>query len=113
MTENFLEHYGTKGMKWGIRKDRKSGKGKSSKETAKTLTDTELTKRINRLNMEKQYTDLVKSSPSSVAKGSKIVGGILASAGKQKAQALANEYVAKGVDIGLAAAKKEYQSRKG
>ncbi len=110
MTEKFLEHYGTKGMKWGIRKDRKSGKGKSSKETAKTLTDKELTKRINRLNMEKQYASLVKES-SSVSKGRGVVTEILATAGKQKAQALANEYVGKGIDFGLAAAKKKAPKR--
>lgn len=112
MTESFLEHYGKKGMKWGVRKDRPSSKkSKSAKQTAKTLTDTELAKRINRLNMEKQYVDLVKGSPSSVTKGRQVVTGMLASAGKKKAQALADEYVAKGIVMGLAAAKKKIPNR--
>ena len=91
MTENFLEHFGIKGMKWGIRRRLGRGKSKSSKEVAKTLTNTELKKRITRLNMEKQYSDLAKSPPSSVAKGAKIVGGIVGTAAKQTTQAAANE----------------------
>jgi hypothetical protein len=104
MPDNFLEHYGKKGMKWGVRKDRKSGKGKSAGQTAKTLSDKELKKRVKRLNMEKQYTDLVKTEASSMAKGKSIVTDMLVSAGKQKAQSLTTSAVSKVVDIGIAAA---------
>lgn len=83
MTENFLEHFGVKGMKWGIRKDRKSGRGKGGTKPGKSLTDTELKKRINRLNMEKQYSDLSKRQTSSIEKGSKVVAGVIGSIGQQ------------------------------
>lgn len=105
MTESFLEHYGKKGMKWGVRKDRKSGKGKSAKQIAKTLTDAELKKRVNRLNMEKQYVDLVKGAPSSVSKGRGLVTQMLKTAGKQKAQSLVTEGVSKYTDIAIKKAK--------
>lgn len=49
MPDNFLEHYGMKGMKWGIRKARKASKTKSAKETAKTLTNKELKKELTDL----------------------------------------------------------------
>ena len=94
MTENFLEHFGVKGMKWGIRKDRKSGRGKGGEKTGKSLTNTELKKRINRLNMEKQYSDLSKKEPGSLEKGGKIVAGIIGTAGKNAAQTIANEVAA-------------------
>lgn len=114
MTENFLEHFGVKGMKWGIRKDRRSGKAKTSKEVAKTLTNKELTKRINRLNMEKQYSDLAKAEPSSVAKGSKIVAGVVANIGgtaaKQAAQTIANELAADAGKLLFEVVKKKAKS---
>ena len=99
MTENFLEHFGVKGMKWGIRKDRKSGRGKGGEKTGKSLTNTELKKRINRLNMEKQYSDLSKRQPGSIEKGGKIVAGVIGGIGTQAltqaAQAEANDAATK------------------
>jgi hypothetical protein len=84
MTNKILEHYGTKGMKWGIRKDRKSS-GKTTKAGVKSLSDAELRTRINRLNMEKQYKTLTtgKTEKSSVSKGVGFVGGILKTAGRK------------------------------
>jgi len=71
--ENFLEHFGVKGMKWGKR----SGGGSSTKEppskdaaTAlalrkraktskpKALTNAELQQAINRMNLEQQFKRL-------------------------------------------------------
>lgn len=100
MPDNFLEHYGTKGMKWGIRKAVSGRKGKSASATAKTLTDKELKKRVNRLNMEKQYT---KMSESSVSKGKGMVAGMLKTAGKQKMQSVINQIVSEAVDLGISA----------
>lgn len=72
--EDFLAHYGIKGMRWGVRrtaeqlgrvakktaaKNPREAQRQASKE-AKTLSDKELRDRINRMNMEKQYSDLVK-----------------------------------------------------
>lgn len=89
--ESFLEHYGVKGMRWGVRKapdpersasrwkarkDRereaqaKSGKGAKGKSKAddedtpkqlkaKKLSDQELRDSIARMQLEKQYNDLM------------------------------------------------------
>jgi hypothetical protein len=83
---NFLQHYGVKGMKWGVRKDNKVVKAfkkswnnqlgvkaykgvkrvvtkqpykKSNYAKTRKLSDQELRTRINRLQMEKQYRDLL------------------------------------------------------
>lgn len=37
--DGFLAHYGVKGMKWGVRKDRKSSGGRSSSKDEKTSVD--------------------------------------------------------------------------
>lgn len=93
-------HFGVKGMRWGVRKDRGSGGRKSSAKTAKTLTDKELKKRVARLNMEKQYVQLSEGSKS---KGKKLVTNMIKTAGKQKMQSLVTKGVSDVVDYGLAA----------
>ena len=80
-TNNELYHHGIKGQKWGVRrfqnsngslttagKKRYSGKEKHSdyteshsKKHVSQMSDAELRKRINRLQMEKQYKDLEPS----------------------------------------------------
>lgn len=96
MQDDFLEHFGIKGMKWGIRRKNPSGsgtkgkaketgskKGKSSSETAKTLTDTELKKRIARLELEKRYSDLsTTQQKSTMSRGSKVAKEIVGNAAK-------------------------------
>lgn len=88
-----LEHYGTKGMKWGVRKDRGGSSGsKTSSRPASKMSDSELKKRVNRLNLEKQYSDLRRQesarNQTSIQKGADIVGSILLSSGKQVATTL-------------------------
>ena len=71
--DDVLAHFGVKGMKWGVRKQRVSkGKKKSSgksevhedylhahsKVANKKLSNKELQRRVNRLNLEKQYSEL-------------------------------------------------------
>lgn len=88
--DNELYHYGVLGMKWGVRKDRRSGgsnsRGKKSanyhddyrkahdKKSVKSMSDAELRSRINRLQMEKQYSDL---SPSTIARGKKRLNKVI------------------------------------
>ncbi len=113
--EEIIEHYGTKGMKWGVRKrpsssGRKSAKGqqkrdttglkkgsdkgqkapptkkyKGSRKETRKLSDSELNDRLKRLNMEKQYRDLVKKQnpPTAISRGSKKVGSILVNSGSK------------------------------
>lgn len=113
MTENldeFIEHYGIRGMKWGIRRKRKGGesgdssptlsKSSSSSESsdstvtktksfkkgdAKKLTDKELRERINRLNMEKQYKQLIseKEKPGVLKRGASVTKQIIGNSAKQ------------------------------
>ena len=111
ITKEFLEHYGTKGMKWGVRKKPGSGVKKSkslkakiaakkpqpkasapkptrtktggkSKKT-KGLSDKELQSRINRLNMEKQYRKLKSENPGALTRGRRTATGIIGAAGKK------------------------------
>ena len=71
-TYNDLYHFGVKGMKWGIRRNRKPKitendyhddyKRAHKKESVKVLSDNELRSRINRLQMESQYSKLNKEN---------------------------------------------------
>jgi hypothetical protein len=59
--DTFLEHFGKKGMKWGVRKRATpagAATSKQGKPKATFLSDADLKKHINRMNLEKQYSDL-------------------------------------------------------
>lgn len=75
MNDNNLTHHGTKGMRWGIRRtqaqlSKAGGSSKKSsgeeKKNVKEMSDDELRKKVNRLQMERQYTQM---SSGSVSKG--------------------------------------------
>lgn len=89
MESNHIQHHGILGMKWGVRRyqnrdgslttaGKKRRRSLSSEDyhedykkahtpkSVKTMSDAELRNRINRLNMEKQYSQL---DPSAVNKG--------------------------------------------
>lgn len=68
-----LEHYGVKGMQWGVRKKRsRSAESKEvsalRKKKAFELTDDELKKVNSRLNLEKQYKEVTSSTANKIAK---------------------------------------------
>lgn len=56
---DFLAHYGVKGMKWGIRNDRRK---LAKDDPIKNLSDDELRSIINRMNLEQQYRQAVATS---------------------------------------------------
>ena len=63
--DDFLAHYGVKGMKWGVRRASSSGtsgraKTTSSKPAVKSMSDDELRRRINRIQMERAYNTLTE-----------------------------------------------------
>jgi hypothetical protein len=83
--EQLIEHYGVKGMRWGVRRKRPKSSADSSsvsrllKKKPRQLSDAELKKINNRLNLERQFSSL---NPSKTAKGKKFVSSILSNAGK-------------------------------
>lgn len=98
MNNQTLVHYGILGMKWGVRRSeaqlaraRGSKKSESKKETAKTetkksksiseMSDDEIRRSINRLQLEKQYREMIKQPISEAQaksdRGKKIAADIL------------------------------------
>lgn len=68
--DDFLAHYGVKGMKWGVRRAASSGtsgraKTTSSKPAVKSMSDDELRRRINRIQMERAYNTLTEQQTAS------------------------------------------------
>lgn len=104
--EDILEHYGVKGMRWGVRRtdaqlnraakarksetgDKKpSGESKSGTKTstdkvsASSLSDAQLRKKIERINMENQYAKLTEK-PSVLSKGKSFATKAVAQAASQ------------------------------
>ena len=96
-SEEFLEHYGVRGMKWGVRRTRSQLSSSRSKRDAKkasraasedtkrhaknrsrgtkALSDSELRELVNRMNMEQNYGRMNKGK---VAKGTAKIAAILA-----------------------------------
>lgn len=95
-------------MKWGIRRyqpysDGKKGiflgeKKKAKAPAAKSLSDAELKKRINRLQMEKQYAQLTAKEKSA---GAKFVSDILLNAAKQTATNYVSKAMTKVVEASI------------
>ena len=90
-------HHGIKGMKWGVRHTpeqlgHKTGSKSTKKDdeshedykkahdtkSVKKMSDAELRARLNRLNMEKQYSQM---NPNRVERGKKILSSTLKVAG--------------------------------
>lgn len=100
--EKLLEHYGTKGMRWGVRKPRGDRSAFRARAKAKSeasdkgeerhkertvygkaperLTNAQLEARIKRMDMEKRYNDLNKRD---VSAGEKFAVDIATNVGKQ------------------------------
>lgn len=119
--DNELQHWGIKGMKWGIRRyQNKDGsltpEGKkryddatnSSKDDISKMTDDEIRKKINRIQLEKQYRDLMKPQEQKrVNSGKVFVQDVLRTSGKNIATQLVtyamgtavNKYLGKGKSI--------------
>lgn len=82
MTDTLM-HYGVKGMKWGVRRKKTTTPKKTDppkKKKISEMTDEELQKKIDRLNLEKRYKDALASTmpkPKEKSRARKLVEDIL------------------------------------
>jgi hypothetical protein len=103
--ENFFSHYGVKGMKWGIRKDRRKTSGQRLAKKAKGMSEENLRSSVKRMQLEQQYTSLVtkekKANQTRISKGKDAVGKIMADAGKETVKNTTVKAAAFGIDVGV------------
>ena len=102
MNDNELYHYGVLGMKWGVRRKRNSYNVETAKPKKKTLSemsDDELRSKLNRLQMEKQYKDLVRTlNPKQESKAKTFVKKVLERSGENIATQTATYIMGKSVN---------------
>jgi hypothetical protein len=100
--DDILAHYGIKGMRWGVRRKEGSdgrviGKAGGSKRPASNdhreaqelkkkklseLSNSELRKLNERMNLEQNYSRLMQNNPSSMGRGLKVTQDLLKAAGQ-------------------------------
>lgn len=93
--QEFIEHYGVKGMKWGRRKGRSSStdseSSTSTKPKAKDLSDEDLRKAVSRMQLERQYNDLTNAKSKNA--GAEFVKSIGMTVAKTAITGLATQQV--------------------
>lgn len=95
MEDKSLIQSGILGMKWGFRRAKKNPPTKfekqpKSKQSMREMSDNELRDAINRMQMEKQYKDLLKAEhQAEISKGKTFVNSVLEASGKNVATQLA------------------------
>jgi hypothetical protein len=104
--DNWLEHAGVKGMRWGVRKETKTSakstgnqNGTKYSKPVQKLSDTELSRRVKRLETEKRYKEL--TAPQ-VSRGKKIVMDSLIQIGQGIIVPTAIKYGTQALDKQLA-----------
>lgn len=133
--EEFISHFGVKGMRWGVRRSdkelaRAAGKSDdvqerasktSSKEDRKTrggkvsvkdLSDAELKAKLNRIQMEKQYAELTspKGNPITSA-GKKVATNAVKAVAQQTLTALGQSYATQYTADYMAGGKKAFNKK--
>lgn len=82
MDNNYLQHYGVKGMKWGVRKARRSADSAEVKQIRKKkvsqMSNAELRKANERIRLEQEYKRL---NPNAIKKGMAVAAGIAGAMG--------------------------------
>jgi len=110
--DDVLEHFGIKGMKWGVRRSDaelaapssdfvKSREKKSVAKTSgtKALSNEELQLVITRMNLERQFSSL---NPTPGKAATKFVSDLLLNVGKQQATRAANDFASKQIAAAMA-----------
>lgn len=96
--QDFLDHHGIKGQRWGVRKprgDRSAFIARAKGPDVSKMSTQELRDAVGRLQLEKQFNDLSKAkNQSSIHGGVSFAKGILRDVGKQEARRLIVEGVA-------------------
>lgn len=113
--EEYLEHHGVKGMRWGIRKDKnKSGSRIKKKLDPSKLSDEELSRSVNRLLKEKQLKELTEKDVSTGKKAYKKALGIIGTSILIPAATGAAIYALKNIGKGFVKSRADYiVTRKG
>ena len=108
--DDILEHFGVKGMRWGVRRSRSqldsssedhqratTAKDKAKRGGTKALSNKELQDLITRMNLERQYKTIVPPSGGKrfLIGGAKMAAEILTGVGKQQATKLASDQATK------------------
>lgn len=115
---DFFGHYGVKGMRWGVRRTdaelgRASGKKKESSgssgekkvvgktkttgKRAEDLSDAQLQKVLNRMNMEANYARMTAPPPGKLEAATKFMSEIARDVAKKQITAVANAYAADAI----------------
>lgn len=92
--DDFLIHFGVKGMKWGSRKRKKEGpsadftrktmtRQRAKRSGTKALTNAELQDAINRMNLEQQFKRLATNERPAVTR---FIASTLMEIGKREVQ---------------------------
>jgi hypothetical protein len=115
--ERVLAHYGTKGMKWGVRKRQPTGPTHGDAKRAKAVVGRVRTNRttdvasnkdlrtaIDRMNLERQYESLRPKSASE--KTRQWIASTLLGIGKEQAATVARQQSAQAIANALKSAKK-------
>jgi hypothetical protein len=108
--DDFLEHYGKLGMKWGVRKKSSPRSDDASRALdykiraksggSKTLSNKELRDLVERMNLEQQYSTLSARSRTTIP-GTKFTQEALRSIAMKQVTWAGNELVSKYVKKGL------------
>lgn len=114
--EEILEHTGVLGMRWGIRKSTVNSKSSvpkqnkkqlsldakkkaSDEKRGKNLTNDEIRDRVNRLELERKYTELnTQANKAQVSKGKAFVSSVLENSAKSIATQTTTYFMGQAVN---------------